>query len=306
VLPATRLGGITSAVAMPGYEEASRDHAHLFAGQAAMIRLAQGSSILLRPKIAMVLELGEAGAEHAGGARGAQIVALLGVLDAVRSYERSRGSYSPEAAREIGMSRADLEALVPVVEGRMPIIAIAHSAADIRVILKIAKEQRLKVILSGAEEAWRVAGEIAAAGVPVLLNPTSDLPSKFEMLGATMENAVRLHAAGVQIAIMGSDGSHLVREMRYNAGIAVAHGLPYAAALGAISSAPARIFHVDDRVGSLQPGKDADLVIWSGDPLEPLTQPQAIFIHGQAQPLTSRQLELRDRYEIGPDHGHDR
>jgi imidazolonepropionase-like amidohydrolase len=300
-LAAARLGGITRAVTMPDYDESNREHDHLFAGQAAMIHLGQGPDILFRPKIGMVLELGEDGAEHAGGARGAEIVTLLNVLDGVRAYQRSKSSYSPEAAHELGMSRADLEALVPVVEGRMPVIASVHSAADIRVVLKIAREQRLKIILSGAEEAWRVAAEIAAAGVPVLLNATSDLPSRFETLGATMENASRLHAAGVRIAITGSDATHLVREMRYNAGIAVAHGLPWSAALEAVTLAPARIFHVDDRVGSLEPGKDADIVVWSGDPFEPLTQPLAIFVRGQMQPLTSRQLELRDRYQSGSD-----
>jgi imidazolonepropionase-like amidohydrolase len=130
----------------------------------------------------------------------------------------------------------------------------------------------------------------------VLLNPTSNIPSNFEMLGATLHNAALLEAAGVEIAFSGNDAGHRVRDMRYNAGVAVSRGLPYAAAIKAITLGPARIFGVDDQLGSIAPGKIADLVIWDGDPLEPLTQPVAIFIDGREQPMTSRALDLRDRY----------
>jgi imidazolonepropionase-like amidohydrolase len=116
------------------------------------------------------------------------------------------------------------------------------------------------------------------------------------MLAATMDNAARLQAAGVTVAYETDDGAHRARETRYNAGNAVAHGTPYAAALAAITINPARIFGVADRTGSLEAGKDADLVIWSGDPFEPLSQAEAVFIKGEAQPMTSRQIELRDRY----------
>ena len=113
-----------------------------------------------------------------------------------------------------------------------------------------------------------------------------------------MQNAAALNAAGVVIAIKGNEGStHRARETRYNAGNAVSHGLPYGAAIAAITVNPARIFGVADKVGSLEPGKDADLVIWTGDPFEPLSQPTAVFIRGESQPMTSRQLELRDRYK---------
>ena len=141
-----------------------------------------------------------------------------------------------------------------------------------------------------------VADQIAAAGVPVLVNALANLPASLEMRGARMQNAAALHAAGVVIAIKGSDGTGRIREMRYNAGNAVSHGLPFDAALAAITVNPARIFGLEGQFGSLQPGRAADVVVWSGDPLEPLSQPVAVFIDGQAQPLTSRGLELRDRY----------
>jgi imidazolonepropionase-like amidohydrolase len=141
-----------------------------------------------------------------------------------------------------------------------------------------------------------VADQIAAAGVPVILDPLTDLPSRFETQGSTMENAARLQRAGVQIAIAGDRTGHYARQIRYNAGNAVANGLPWNEALKAITINPARIFGVGDRFGSLEVGKDADVVIWNGDPLEPMTQPVAVFIRGVEQPMTSRQIELRDRY----------
>jgi imidazolonepropionase-like amidohydrolase len=318
LIPVARLGGVTSAIVTPetgggggGAEEedgsddarqytAGRDSgspAHaLFAGQAAVIHLA-GEDILTRPKVAMVVPFGRSGARVAGGARGAEFVAFKAALADVRDYMKNRTAYDRAGYRELALSKADLDALIPVVQGRMPIVAVVHKAADIRAVLKLAREEGIKVILDGAEEGWTVAREIAAAGVPVLLNPLYDRPESYEMLGSTMENAARLQAAGVTVAIEASENSaHRARETRYGAGNAVAHGMPYAAALAAITINPAKIFGVADRTGSLEVGKDADLVLWTGDPFEPLTQAKAVYIRGEAQPLTSRQLELRDRY----------
>ena len=141
------------------------------------------------------------------------------------------------------------------------------------------------------------AREIAAAGVPVIIDPLSNRPQTFQTLGASLENAAKLDAAGVTVVLQGSGGAHRIRELRYNAGNAVAYGMPYQAALAAMTINPAKVFGVADKVGSLEPGKDADVVIWTADPFEPLSQPTAIFIRGEAQPLTSRQIELRDRYK---------
>ncbi len=315
LLPVARLGGLTSAVTMPipsrgrggdehegetltagGDDGGSRSHA-LFAGQAAVITLGKGDDLLIRARVGMVVPFGEAGAGVAGGARGAEIVALKSALRDVRDYMKNKAAYDRAGYRNLPLSKDDLEALIPVVQGRMPIIADVHRASDIRAVLKLAREEGFKVILSGAEEGWLVAGDIASAGVPVLLNPLNDRPESYEMLAASMENAARLQAAGVTVAIESDGGAHRARETRYNAGNAVAHGMPYAAALAAVTINPAKIFGVADRTGSLEPGKDADLVIWTGDPFEPLSQPTAVFIRGQAQPLTSRQIELRDRYK---------
>jgi imidazolonepropionase-like amidohydrolase len=174
----------------------------------------------------------------AGGARGAEIVLIRQALDDVRDYMKNRSAYERASLRDLSLSRADLEALIPVVEGRMPLIAVADRASDIRAVLKLAHDEKIKVILSGAAEAWRVAPEIAAAGAPVLLRPTTDRPETMEMLGATLENAARLEKAGVIVVLEGSNGAHRIHELRYNAGVAVANGMSKAGALAAIPSSP--------------------------------------------------------------------
>ena len=136
--------------------------------------------------------------------------------------------------------------------------------------------------------------------MPVLLNPISNLPSDFEMRAARMENAAALNAAGVVIAIKGNEGStHRAREARYNAGNAVSHGLPYGAAIAALTVNPTKIFGMAGQFGQITPGAAGDVVVWSGDPLEPLSIAETIFIGGAEQAPTSRQFLLRDRYAGG-------
>ena len=319
LIPVARTGGLTSAVVLPqpagggwDYHEDDGDVADdqltsgggggprpntLFAGQGAVIRLNGGEDMVMRGGVGVVVAFGKVGARSAGGARGAQTAALKAVLADVRAYAANRGAWEKGSYRELGLSKADLEALVPLVQGRTPLIARVHRAADIRAVLKLAREEKLRLILEGAEEGWMTAAEIARAGVPVIINPITNRPESFEILGATLENAARLHAAGVTLAFTGPEGAaHRARETRYGAGTAVAWGLPWDAALAAVTINPARMFGVGDRTGSLEPGKDADLVIWSGDPFEPLSTPKAVYIRGEAQSLTTRQTELRDRY----------
>jgi imidazolonepropionase-like amidohydrolase len=315
LIPVARLGGLTSAVVLPhSYAERGGDEdegaeltagggdtgpkSHgLFAGQGVVVDLGGRADMVTRAHVGMVVPFGKAGATVAGGARGAEIVAFKTALADVRDYMKNKAAYDRAGYRQLDLSKADLEALIPVVQGRMPVIASVHKVADIRMVLKLAKEENLKLILNGAEEGWLVADEIARAGAPVLANPLDDRPESFELLASTMDNVARLNAAGVMVALESSEGgAHRARETRYGAGDAVSHGMPYGAALASITINPAKIFGVADRTGSLEPGKDADLVIWTGDPFEPLSQPTAVFIKGVQQPLTSRQIELRDRY----------
>lgn len=318
-LPVARLGGVTRAIVTPSpagggggnhQDDGDADFAGvpgggfqspgLFAGQAAIIHLGQGTDILVKARVAMVAPFGEAGASIAGGARGAEFTQFKETLAEVRLYARNKAAYDRAGLRDLSLSRADLEALIPVANGTLPLIVTVHRAADIQQVLRLAREEGVKLILDSAEEGWLVADQIAAANVPVLLNPISNLPSNFEMRAARMENAAALNAAGVLIAIKGNEGSiHRARETRYNAGNAVSHGLPYAAAIAAITVNPARIFGEAGQFGELKAGAAADVVVWSGDPLEPLSQAEAVYVAGQAQPLTSRQYMLRDRYRNG-------
>jgi len=321
-LPVARLGGVTRAVVVPQHAGSSGGHSHqddgsedfagaggggyqspgLFAGQAAVIQLGAGAtkggaSILVKPRVAMVAPFGEAGASIAGGARGAQFVLFKETLAEVRLYARNKAAYDRAALRGLSLSRADLEALIPVANGTLPLIVTVHRASDIQQVLRLGREEGVKLILDGAEEGWLVAGEIAATNVPVVLNPIANLPGNFETRASRMENAAALHAAGVVIAIKGNEGSvHRARDARYNAGNAVSHGLPYEAAIAALTVNPAKIFGQAGQFGQLTPGAAADVVIWSGDPLEPLSLAFAVFINGEEQPLETRQTLLRDRY----------
>ncbi|MFL6290481.1 MAG: amidohydrolase family protein, partial [Thermoanaerobaculia bacterium] len=198
--------------------------------------------------------------------------------------------------RELEVSRLDLEALQPVVRGELPLVLAVNRASDIQAALRLAKEEKLKLILAGAGEAWVVADEIAAAQVPVLITPLNNLPGSFDFLGATLENAARLHKAGVTFAFM-SVAAHEAYSIRQGAGNAVAYGLPWDAALAALTTVPARLWGIEDSYGSLEPGKDADVVVWTGDPLEITTWATEVFIRGRQVPIMSRQLELRDRYK---------
>ena len=320
-LPVARTGGITRAIVVPAHPGGGGGHGNhkddgeddfagagaggfqspgLFAGQAAVITLAQGTDILVKPRVAMVAPFGEAGAGVAGGARGAQFTLFKESLAEVRLYARNKAAFERAGLRALSLSRADLEALIPVVEGRMPLIVTVHRASDILQVLRLGQEEGIKLILDGAEEGWLVSGQIAAAKVPVLLNPISNLPASLEMRAARMENAAALNAAGVVIAIKGNEGSvHRAREARYNAGNAVSHGLPYEAAIAALTVNPAAIFGGAGQYGELKPGAAADVVVWTGDPLEPLTTTSQVFIGGIEQPTETRQFLLRDRYRNG-------
>jgi imidazolonepropionase-like amidohydrolase len=295
VIPVARTGGITRAVVTPVPGE-GEGRELLFAGQAAIITLADGAQPVVKPRAAMVLTLGEAGTGIAGGSRGSAITALRADLDDVRWFARNRRSFNDGATRELRLSRPDLEALVPVIQKRMKLIVSVRRASDILEVIKLARDYSLAVVIAGGEEAWVVAKELAAARIPVMLNPTNNLPGSFEMRDATMENAARLARAGVLICFANGDGGHRAREARYNAGNAVAHGLPHAKAVEALTVNAARIFGEAASVGSIERGKTADLVVWSGDPLEPLSEATSIIIAGKLQPMTSRADELAKRY----------
>ncbi len=289
LIPVNRIEGLTRTLVAPEPEGS------LIAGQGAVIHLGAGELVLRSPSV-MVAVLGEGGAERAGESRGAAILRLREALQDARDYAENRNDFDRGERRGYALSRLDLEALGPVVRGELPLLLIAHRASDLQAGLRLMKEFKLDLILAGASEGWVVAREIAAAKVPVLVSTLSNLPERFEALGATLENAARMHAAGVTVAFMSSD-AHNARNIRQAAGNAVAYGMPWEAAMASLTTVPARIWGVSDRYGTLEAGKDADVVIWDGDPLEVTTFADQVFIRGVEIPMESRQTLLRDRYK---------
>jgi imidazolonepropionase-like amidohydrolase len=289
LIAVNRIDGLTRAVVAPSAGNS------LIAGQGAVIHLGAPADLLVRERVAMFAFLGERGAELTGGARSAAILRLREVLQDAADFAANRKAFDSGDRREYSLSRLDLEALVPVMRGELPLVVTADRASDIVAALRLAKELELRLILAGVAEGWMVAGEIAAADVPVLVEPLDNLPSSFEQLGATIANAARLRTAGVRVAFMNGD-AHNARNVRQSAGNAVANGMTWHDALAALTTVPASIWGIAERYGSLEPGKDADLVIWDGDPLEVTTYADVVLIRGVEIPMESRQTLLRDRY----------
>jgi imidazolonepropionase-like amidohydrolase len=252
-------------------------------------------AIDVRTPVGFVFTYGEAGADLSGGARSAVLLRLRALLDDARDYAANREAFNNGARREYTGTRQDLEALQPLLAGKAPLLAEVHRASDILVLLKLAREQRLRLVIIGGAEAWEVAPQLAAAQVPVVLDVFENLPSSFEMLGATFENAARLNAAGVEIAFSYAE-HYNPRNARQLAGNAVAHGLPVDVALAAITRNPERIYGAGNTLGTLEVGKTADLVVWDGDPLETSTLTTQVYVGGERVPTTTRQTLLRERY----------
>ncbi len=292
LLPITRVEGVTGAVVAPESSES------VFAGRGAIIRLAGNlaGDLVVRNPAAVFASIGESGAALAGGSRAADLARLREALDDAADYARHRADFERNGRRRYALPQLDLEALQPVLRGELPLVVTADRASDLEAALALAREHHLKLILAGATEGWMVAGEIAAAHVPVLLDPMANLPVAFERLGATLENAARLAKAGVAIAFMSGE-AHNARNLRQGAGNAVAYGLPWEEALRAMTANPARIWGLAGNAGTIEAGRAADLVVWSGDPLELQSAAEHVFIEGREMSKTTRQTELRDRYK---------
>ncbi|OLE71154.1 MAG: hypothetical protein AUI36_03010 [Cyanobacteria bacterium 13_1_40CM_2_61_4] len=213
-------------------------------------------------------------------------------------YSRRRAEYNRGAMQPLSASAADLEALLPVLRGQLPLIAVANRRSDIQTALRIGREFRLKLILAGAQEGWEIADEIARAGVPVLVEPLDNIPT-YDALGIRYENAAVLARAGVKVVLMETD-THNARNLRQQAGNAVSYGMTWDQALRAVTLSSAEAFGVADRYGALEAGKVANVVVWSGDPFEFSTAVEHVIIRGRDIPLVSRQTELLDRYKTLP------
>jgi imidazolonepropionase-like amidohydrolase len=288
-----RAGGITSAVVIPS--------GGLVAGRSAWISLPEGAvaPVVVRAELAVHVTLGERAKRAGKGARGMALLELRELLDDTAQYARQRRAFDDNRLRKLAATRLDLEALIPVVQGRTALVIDVRRASDIAQVIRLADELKLRVVLLHATEAWRLAPELARAKIPVIYSPEHNLPMSFDELWVRDDAPALLAKAGVDLVIAPLDDMGRARTLRQQAGIAVANGLPWPAALAAITSTPAKVFGLAPR-GTLRPGQPADFVVWSGDPLELATRPVHVYVGGVRQRLENHQTELLRRYRQSP------
>ena len=292
LLAVTRIEGVTTSLAAPG--------GGFIRGQAVLIDLAGRTvdDMVIRSPAGMVVNLNEDSKDAGHGSRAGVAARLRRVLTDARIYAQRRADFQRAAIQPLSASAADLEALQPMLRGEVPMIAVANRRSDIETALRIAREFRLRLILAGGAEGWQIADVIAAAGVPVMVQAMDNIPT-YDGLGIRYENAGLLAKAGVKVILMETD-THNSRNLRQQAGNAVAYGMTWDQAFRAVTLTTAEVFGVADRYGSLQAGKVANVVVWSGDPFEFSTGVEHVFIRGNEIPLRSRQTELLDRYKTLP------
>ena len=327
----SRADGVTRALVAPTTGRS------IFAGQGAVIDTGADMEPITRPRLFQFVELGETGKAKAGGSRSSAHLlfrnalreaaelrryappvraAAGGIPDerdrpVIRNPNESR-LYGPDARRseDVLLTRFDAAALVPVLQGRQYLLVHVERASDILQVLALKREfPSLRIVLVGASEGWTVADRIARSGVPVIASAVNDLPASFEQLAATQSNVGRMRAAGVDVSIGlidDSDTRNIFAERQYAGNLVGLQKIPGAAgvswgeALAMITSRPAQAVGLGGEIGSLAPGRRADVVIWSGDPLEGASAAEQVFIDGIAQPLDSHQTKLRDRYRYLP------
>ncbi|WP_202843790.1 amidohydrolase family protein [Luteimonas saliphila] len=284
LLPVARVEGIGFTLLSAG----STAGGSIIGGQGAVVRL-DGSPDPAGPKLLFV-SLGAGASNLSGSSRAGQWMLLDQMVD------EARGRLSGDSGFAL-LTPAGRATLKRYLDGDGRIVVEIDRAADIRQLLRWSRRHSLKIAISGGAEAWKLASELAAADVPVFVDPLVNLPGNFDRLGATLENAARLRAAGVQVGFTQSgDASHNARKVRQLAGNAVANGLPWEDGLAGLTRVPAQAFGVGDRLGTIAVGRSADLVLWTGDPLDVAHTARQVWLGGRAIPMRSRQTELRDRY----------
>ncbi len=290
-----RSSGVTRAVVAPD------GGGSIFAGQGAIADLGADTEPVTKARAFQFAQFGEAGAAAAGGSRSGNYLHFRAMLREAQDHAAGGDAFDDDL-----LKKEDARVLQGVLRGEQRLLIHVEGANDMLRLLDLKREfPAIKMIFVGASEGWRVAPQLAQAGVPVIASALNDLPATFEMLGATQSNIGRMKDAGVKVAIgmINDRDSHQLRYTTQYAGNLVslqrvprATGLTWDEAFAAISSAPAEILGVGDRLGSLKAGKAGDIVVWDGDPLELTSSPTHVLIDGIEQPLGNRQDRLRDRY----------
>ena len=286
LIPVARLGGVTSVVAAPT--------GGVVSGVSAFADLVGDDlgNAVVNPQTSIHVNIDSSGER---GGRPAAFALLREALEAARVFQRAGRRYDSARTRQLPFGVVALRNLTRVLRREIPVVMKASRASDIRGAVNLAKRYKLRLILEGAEEAWTLASELAAAEVPVVIQPLRNLPTQFASLRSRFDNAAILERAGVSVGFM-TPGAHTVANLRQEAGNAVAHGMSWQAALSALTAVPASLFGAKNH-GQLGAGKVANLVLWDGDPFELTTSAVAVFIRGKAIPLVSRQTALFERFK---------
>ena len=284
-IPNARRRGVLYAAVVP-----QPSGERIFAGSGLTAVLDGSDNSILTEGAFMHIALGEAGANRAGGSRAAAMQQLRSAIaDARRSYlQHIEGDV---------FQRRDARAFRAVASGRMPLMISASRASDLRRIIQLSADfENLEIMIVGAEEAYLVADELATSGIKVIVDPLENLPDTFDSVNASLDNIIRLDAAGVDYAIapLSALGTVKAGILAQHAGNAVGNGLSREAAMRAITTTPAEWFGID--LGLREAGQPASLVVWDGDPLEVTSAPIAMYRDGEALSLESRMTALRDRY----------
>jgi imidazolonepropionase-like amidohydrolase len=289
VIPVTRLGGVTTVAAVPS--------GGIISGQSTVLDLVGDrlSDMHVPASASMVASFTPDAADAAGGSRGGISLRLREAFDDAHFYAQHTAAFNRGEARPMSVSRLDLEALQPVLAGEQTLMVRAARASDIDAALRLADAHDLRLVLVGGHEAWMRADVLADANVPVVLKPLTNLPTEFDRLGSRFDNAALLAEAGVPVVLSSFD-THNARNLRFEAGNAIRYGLDRTTALRGVTQTAAEALGIADTHGSLESGKTANVVVWSGDPFEFSTAPEHVFIRGQEIESTSRQQRLLERY----------
>lgn len=285
-----RVAGIGWTVLAPGAVPGGS----FVAGQGGAVRLDGSFDAVLDASRSLFIDLGSDAKGLAGGSRAGHYMLLEQALREARPAPAA-GMMAMVPSHGL-LTPLGRETLMRYARGGRVVFHVDR-ASDIRQALALASRAGFQPVIAGGVEAWVVADDLARAKVPVLIDALENLPGSFDRLAASLENAARLHAAGVSVGFtQGGDATHNARKIRQLAGNAAANGLPWEAALAGLTRVPAQAFGVADSIGSIAVGQRADLVLWSGDPLEVTTVARQVWFDGKAASMQSRQTLLRDRY----------
>jgi imidazolonepropionase-like amidohydrolase len=291
LIPVARLNGITNAVVAPATSDtiAGQD---IFLGRDVALAMNYGADQRRRG--------GRGGKTEYPSTRMGLITQLRQTFLDVQDYQARRDAAAKKDDKAFKRD-LKLEALIPYLKGERPVVIGVYEAYDVEVIMGLANEFHLKVILNHVTHSQEILDKIAAYKVPVIIGSIYDFPSANERYDAVFTLPAELAKRGVKIAISSADAggpasSHSARNLPYAAGFAVAYGLPYDEALKAITLNVAEMFGFGDKLGSLDVGKWANIVLSNGDPLDVRTDVKQVYIQGVAVPMVSRQTKLRDEY----------